>query len=483
MTHRILLVEDEVNYRQVLAMMIADLDVVLLEAGDGVEALEKLAREEVDLVITDLNMPRMDGLKLLSELNAKHSGLPVVVITAYGTVDSAVDAMRLGAIDYLQKPFDEARLRMTLQRVLRVTDLMAENKRLRDAVEKRFDFSLIIGESEAMVAALRIAGQVAASEATVLVEGDSGTGKELVARAIHYNSRRSSGPFVAVNCASLPDTLLEAELFGAEVGAYTGATRKRKGRVELAQGGTLFLDEIGDMPLLLQAKILRLIQEKTFTALGGEQELRANVRFVVATHRNLKSMVDDGRFREDLYYRVTGLRVRLPPLRERSDDVLLLAETFIKLNCQNLGRPVLALSKGATAALKLHPWPGNVRELANVMERAVLLCEGDAIDAIDLALGEGDAPKATAPRTNAVVPGATASAGPVAANGATPPGTPFVLPGDGINLEDVERDLVRQALQRAGGNKSRAAKLLGLSRATLRYRIEKFALEHEAPGE
>jgi DNA-binding NtrC family response regulator len=371
---------------------------------------------------------------------------------------------------------------MTLQRVLRVTDLMAENKRLRDAVEKRFDFSLIIGESEAMVAALRVAGQVAASEATVLVEGDSGTGKELVARAIHYNSRRSSGPFVAVNCASLPDTLLEAELFGAEAGAYTGATRKRKGRVELAQGGTLFLDEIGDMPLLLQAKILRLIQEKTFTALGGEQELRANVRFVVATHRNLKAMVDDGRFREDLYYRVTGLRVRLPPLRERGDDVLLLAETFIKVNCQNLGRPVLALAKGAAAALKLYPWPGNVRELANVMERAVLLCEGDAIDTIDLALGDGDAPRPAVARPAAATP--ANGAGPAStAPAGTAPGTQFVLPGEGINLEEVERDLVRQALQRAGGNKSRAAKLLGLSRATLRYRIEKFALEHEAPGE
>jgi len=472
MTHRILLAEDEANYRKVLGLMLADLDVELLEAGDGVEALDTLAREEVDLVITDVNMPRMDGLQLLKELNASYPKLPVVVITAYGSVDSAVMAMQGGAIDYLQKPFDEARLRLTLKRVLHVTDLLAENRRLRDAVEKRFDFSQIIGESEAMVAALRIAGQVATTEATVLVEGDSGTGKELVARAIHFNSKRASGPFLAVNCASLPDTLLEAELFGAEPGAYTGAVRKRRGRVELAQRGTLFLDEIGDMPMLLQAKILRLIQEKTYTTLGGEKEARADVRFLLATHRDLKALVAEGRFREDLYYRVSGLPVRLPPLRERGDDVQLLAEFFAKQSARAIGRSVPRLEPSAQAALRSYAFPGNVRELANVLERAVLLCEGDVIDAAALALDLEGAPGA------ANGGGVTASAS--SAPGADPDG--FVLPEKGISLEEVERDLVRQALERAGGNKSRAAKLLGLSRATLRYRIEKFGLDQEATG-
>ncbi len=465
MTHRVLLVEDEVNYRQVIAMMIADLDIALLEAGDGQAALEVLDREEVDLVITDLNMPRMDGMTLLSEMSKRQLNLPVVVITAYGTVDSAVEAMRLGAIDYLQKPFEESRLRLTLQRVLKVSDLMAENRRLRDALEKRFDFSQIIGESEAMVAALRVAGQVARTEATVLVEGDSGTGKELVARAIHFNSPRSSKPFVAVNCAALPDTLLEAELFGSEAGAYTGSTRRRRGRVELAQGGTLFLDEIGDMPPLLQAKILRLVQEKTYTPLGGEQEARADVRFVLATHRDLKALVAEERFREDLYYRVTGLPVRLPPLRERGEDVLLLAEFFVKQTCHQLERPPMSLGPEAIAALKGYAFPGNVRELANAVERAVLLCEGEQIDAADLDLGD-PAPVASAPQTD------PASAAPAASGE-----HPFTLPEDGVALDEVERSLVRQALERSGGNKSRAAKLLGLSRATLRYRIEKYGLE------
>ncbi|MFH1810224.1 MAG: sigma-54 dependent transcriptional regulator [Pseudomonadota bacterium] len=463
MTHRVLLVEDEQNYRQVIAMMIADLDVTLIEAGDGREALEKLDSHEVDLIITDLNMPRMDGMALLAELKTRQLNLPVVVITAYGTVDSAVEAMRLGAIDYLQKPFEEARLRLTLQRVLQVSDLMAENRRLRDAVEKKFDFSQIIGESAAMVAALRVAGQVAGTDATVLVEGESGTGKELVARAIHFNSRRARKPFVAVNCAALPDTLLEAELFGSEVGAYTGATRRRRGRVELAQGGTLFLDEIGDMPAMLQAKILRLIQEKTYTPLGGEQEARADVRFVLATHRDLKSLVAEGRFREDLYYRVSGLPVRLPPLRQRGDDVVLLAEALIKQACQNLDRPPLELTPAARDALRGYGFPGNVRELANLVERATLLSEGTTIDATDLELDDNPA---SAPAAGSV-PGASTTA----VSGV------FTLPEQGVSLEELERSMVKQALDRAAGNKSRAAKLLGLSRATLRYRIEKFGLE------
>jgi len=259
MTHRILVAEDEANYRQVLSLMVADLDVTLLEAPDGRAALDILAKEDVDLVITDMNMPRLDGMALLKELASRPKAPPVVVMTAYASVDSAVDAMREGAIDYLTKPFDEARLRLTLKRALRMTDLMAENHRLRDTVEQRYDFSQILGASEPMVAALKLAGKVAASDSTVLVQGESGTGKELVARAIHFNSPRRSGPFVALNCAAIPETLLEAELFGAEAGAYTGATKRRRGRVELARGGTLFLDEVGDMPGTLQTKLLRLL--------------------------------------------------------------------------------------------------------------------------------------------------------------------------------------------------------------------------------
>jgi len=455
-THRILVVEDEANYRRVLAMMVVDLDVELLEAADGEAALALLDRETVDLVISDLNMPRMDGMALLRALRTRPSPPPVVIITAYGSIDSAVEAMRAGAIDYLPKPFDEQRLHLTLKRALRVTDLLAENRRLRDAVEARYDFSLIVGESEALMAALNVAGKVAASDVAVLVRGESGTGKELVARAIHYNSRRAGGPFIAVNCAALPENLLEAELFGAEAGAYTGATRRRRGRFELARGGTLFLDEIGDMPLPLQAKILRVVQERRFTPLGAEREQPADLRFVFATNRDLEAMVQDGGFRQDLFYRVSVVPVRLPPLRERGDDWRLLTERFIATACEAMGRSPMRLSAAAEAALAAYAFPGNVRELANLIERAVILTDGDVIDAGDIALGPARA--------------AASAGGLVGAGGAVR------LPPSGVDLEAVERELVRQALERTGGNKSQAARLLGLSRATLRYRVEKLGL-------
>ncbi len=457
MSHRILIVEDEPNYRKVLGMMLADADVQLFEAGDGVEALEVLQREDVDLVVTDINMPRLDGLELLRRLRAQKGAPPVVIVTAYSSVESAVQAMQAGAIDYLQKPFDEQRIKLTLERALRVTDLMAENARLKEGMLARFDFSSILGESPALVAALKTAAKIAGSDGTVLLRGESGTGKELFARAIHENGRRAQGPFVAVNCAALPEHLLEAELFGAEAGAYTGATRRRRGRVELARGGTLFLDEIGDMPPVLQAKLLRLLQERTFTPLGGEHELNADVRFVFATHRDLAALVAAGGFREDLLFRVRVLQVELPPLRDRGDDVLKLADAFCARACESMGRKPVAFSDAAKAALRRHAWPGNVRELGNVIERAVIMMDGDALDKDDLDL-------APAPRPP-----------PPADMAAAPPG--FVLPDDGVHLEQLERDLVQQALARTDGNKSRAARLLGLTRATLRYRIDKMGLE------
>ena len=457
MSHRILLVEDEPNYRKVLAMMLADLDVQLLEAHDGVDALEKLAKHDVDLVVTDINMPRMNGLDLLARIR-EQGGPPVVVVTAYSSVESAVQAMQNGAIDYLQKPFDEERLKLTLRRALRMTDLLAENARLRDDMLKQFDFSSILGQSAALVHAMKTAAKIAASDGTVLVKGESGTGKELFARAIHNNGKRAKGPFVALNCAALPEHLLEAELFGAEVGAYTGATKRRRGRVELARGGSLFLDEIGDMPLVLQAKLLRLLQEKTFTPLGAEQELKADVRFVFATHRDLPAQVKAGLFREDLLFRVSVLQVELPPLRDRGDDVLLLADALCARACESMGRKPVTFTDAAKAALLRHAWPGNVRELGNVIERAVILMEGDALDKDDLEL------PVTAPPLASTSTSTTTTAG-------------FRLPDEGIQLEVLERDLVKQALARTDNNKSQAARLLGLTRATLRYRIEKMGLE------
>lgn len=455
---RIVIAEDEKNYREVLSMLLDDIDADLVFAEDGVAALEALAEEPANLVITDLNMPRMGGLELMGRLAEQERPPPVVVVTAYGSVDVAVDAMRKGAIDFLEKPFDEDRLRLTLERALKLGALVEENQRLRDTLEERYDFAQIEGTSEALLGALKMAGKVARTDATVLIRGESGTGKELIARAIHFNSPRKSAPFVAVNCAAIPESLLEAELFGAEAGAYTGATKKRKGRVEQAQGGTLFLDEIGDMPLSLQSKLLRLLQERAFTPLGAEKETKADVRFAFATHQDLEVAVREGRFREDLFYRVNVVPVLLPPLRERGEDVTLLALSFAAKAAEKMGKKTPTLTESARRTLCAHAFPGNIRELANVIERAVILAEDDVLDDEDLALS---APSAAGARN---------------APGEQPSSDEIRLPEGGLNLEDVERSLVAQALERTSGNKSQAARLLGLTRATLRYRIEKLGL-------
>jgi len=484
MTRRLLIVDDEANYRRVLRMMLSGLHLAsargldgdtleILDEADGAAALARIESEPIDLVITDVNMPGMTGLELLRTLRERPHSPPVVVITAHSSIDDAVDAIQRGAIDYLQKPFDEARLLLTVKRALAMTALLQENERLREDVFARWDFSSIRGKSDALTAALRLAGKVASAEAPVLLLGESGTGKELFARAIHHNGKRSQGPFVAINCAAIPEGLLEAELFGAEAGAYTGAQKRRRGRVELARGGTLFLDEIGDMPLPLQGKLLRLLQERTFVPLGAEREQHADVRFVCATHRDLGHEVKEGRFREDLRYRVSVLVLPLPPLRDRGDDVLLLAEAVIARVCTEMGRKTMAFTADARRSLLAHSWPGNVRELGNVVERAVILAEHDHIDVVDL-----DLPTALPSRPpTSVLATATAAA----------PSTPaadaaFVLPEQGLSLEVLERSLVEQALQRTRGNKSQAARLLGLTRATLRYRIEKMGLGSDDDG-
>jgi DNA-binding NtrC family response regulator len=472
MSARILVAEDERNYRDVLDMMLAGEGHTLVFAEDGQAGWEQFEADPPDLVITDLNMPRLSGLELLGRIQASGRPVPVVVVTAYGSVQSAVEAMRLGAIDFLEKPFDEQRLKLTLDKGLRVAALTAENHRLREQLLERWDFSDILGQSPVLVDALKTAGKVARSDATVLVRGESGTGKELVARAIHYNSPRKGGPFIAVNCAAIPESLLEAELFGAKAGAYTGATKARRGRVEQAQRGTLFLDEIGDMPLALQSKLLRLVQEKTYAPLGAEADVAADVRFVFATHRDLHKAAQEGSFREDLYYRVSVVPIELPPLRARGHDVLLLAEQFAARSAQAMSRPTPTITAAAREALLAHPFVGNVRELANVIERAVILAEDDVLDVEDLALAPSiprppslKGMKTPAGVVEAAVVGDDDDDGPV-----------VVLPDKGVILEEVERSLVEQALERTGGNKSQAARLLGLTRATLRYRIEKHGL-------
>jgi two-component system, NtrC family, response regulator AtoC len=453
---RILIVDDEPRFCEVYSMLLSDLGVEIVTAGGGEEALGKARADRPDVVITDLAMPGMDGMALLKAMREEFHDVPVVVATAFGSIESAVNAMRAGAFDYVTKPVEEETLLLTARKALSFAGVLAENRALRRELESRYDMRQILGESPEMMRALKMSGDVAKTDTTVLILGESGTGKELVARAVHFNSPRARGPFIPVNCAAIPETLLESELFGHEKGAFTGADRRREGRVESSNGGTLFLDEIGDMPTALQAKILRLLQEKEFQRVGGREPIKADVRFLCATNRDLAKAVKEGKFREDLFYRIHVFPIMLPPLRERGADVLLLAKFFIKKYSREMGKPVGQIGRDAQTLLTQYRWPGNIRELENVIERAVILCEGESLTADALpAEIQNDKPP-----------------GPERADGTRK----FVLPNDGISLDDLERDLVVQALERTRFNQTRAARLLGLTRATLRYRIEKYKI-------
>jgi two-component system response regulator AtoC len=456
---RILLVDDEPNMRRSLRLLLADLEIELVDAEDGPAALEVLAEQEIHLVVTDLRMPGMDGLELLHRVRDRRPEVPVVILTAFGSIESAVDAIREGAFDYVTKPFREEELKLVIERALAVGTVLHENRLLRDEIVGRYDFSRIIGTSPAIVESLRLAGEVASADTTVLLHGESGTGKELFARAIHYNSSRRSGPFVAVNCAAIPDALLESELFGHERGAFTGADRRKPGRFEAADGGTLFLDEIGDMSAAVQAKWLRVLEDRSFQRLGGNERIEVDVRIVCATNHSLRDAVREGSFREDLFYRVTAYPVRLPPLRERRQDILPIARAVLAELAPAMGKRIRDFDDGARARLEEHPWPGNVRELRNAVERAVILARGDRLEARDLFPDE----ERPAPATGA--PSEDRAEGRL-----------LDLPEKGLRLEELERDLIEQALARADGNVTRAGRLLGLSRATLRYRVRKFGL-------
>ena len=456
MPARILIVDDEPRFTEVYSMLLSDLGAEIATAGGGEEALAKARAERPDLVITDLSMPGMDGLQLLKAVREEMHDVPVVVATAHGSIESAVSAMRAGAFDYVTKPVEEETLVLTVKKALAFAGVLAENRALRRELESRYDMRSILGDSPEMIRALKMSGDVAKTDTTVLILGESGTGKELVARAVHFNSPRARGPFIPVNCAAIPETLLESELFGHEKGAFTGADRRREGRVEASTGGTLFLDEIGDMPLQLQSKILRLLQEKEFQRVGGREPIKADVRFLCATNRDLAKAVKEGKFREDLFYRIHVFPITLPPLRERGADVILLAKAFLKKYSREMGKQITQIARETQTLLTQYRWPGNIRELENVIERAIILCEGDTLTADSLPTEiRNDKPP-----------------GPERADGSRK----FVLPNEGISLEELERDLVVQALERTRFNQTRAARLLGLTRATLRYRIEKFKI-------
>ncbi|MEW6486652.1 MAG: sigma-54 dependent transcriptional regulator [Thermodesulfobacteriota bacterium] len=452
---KVLVVDDDASLRRVLEYNLAQEGHAVATAASGEEALAALARGRFDLVVTDIKMPGMDGLDLLRRIRADSPDTPVIVITAFGTIETAVEAMKAGAFEYITKPFNRDELKLAAAKALRVRSLEAENVRLRKEVSKKYGFENIVGDSPPMQRVFRLVEKVAETDAPVLLTGASGTGKELVARAVHYRSRRASRPFLPVNCAAIPRELLESELFGHVKGSFTGAVRDRAGKFEEASGGTLFLDEIGELPVELQAKILRALQEMEVTPVGANQPIRVDVRIVAATNRDLEEEIEEGRFREDLYYRLAVVPIHVPSLRERPDDIPLLVAHFLK-TLAPAGQ--VTFTARALEALKRHPWKGNVRELENTVERLLILREKDVLDLPDLPEKVRRPPEA----------------GP-------PGGFRFEFPAEGIGLEEAEAALIREALRRAGWNQSHAARLLKVPRHILLYRMEKFGIPRKPP--
>jgi DNA-binding NtrC family response regulator len=452
----ILVVEDHAALRDALGIALGARAHKVVTASRGDAAIRALEAQTFDLVVTDLRLPSgPDGLAVLEAARIFQPRVPVILMTAHGTLDAAVRALRLGALDFIEKPFDIDEIEARIEKALAHGEYVERAEVLRQELLDPYRPENIIGESPALARVLDLVGKIAASRANVLVTGETGTGKELIAGAIHALSPRASGEFVAVNCAAIPDALLESELFGYERGAFTGAARRRLGRFERAHAGTLFLDEIGDMSPSTQAKILRAVQDGRVERLGGEDPVTVDVRVVTATHRDLRSEVEAGRFREDLFYRLNVVNLHLPPLRERGDDVLLLARHFAASFCGELKRPALPFSPEASESIRRHRWPGNVRELRNAVERAVLLCEGPSIAPADLGLEERGAPR-------------SADTGSFR----------FHFPSAGLPLKEAEKELIVAALERAHWVQKEAAKLLGITKRAMHYKVELHSLTH-----
>jgi two-component system response regulator AtoC len=452
----VLVVDDEQLVRWSLSERLRGEHFEVVEAGTAAEALERA--DGVDAVLLDFTLPDGDGLSVLKALHERDPDVPVIMITAHKDINLVVETMKAGAFDYATKPFDIDDICLRVERAMESTRLRRELRRLRDDASRPFTFASMIGESDPMQKVKTLARKVAGSPAsTVLITGESGTGKDLLAKIIHYGSSRAARPFVNITSSALPETLLESELFGHERGAFTDARQQKRGLIEQADEGTVFLDEIGEIPPALQAKLLRVLEEKRFRRLGGSADLHVDVRIIAATNRNLEDAVREGRFRDDLYYRLNVLRIEMPPLRVRERDIVLLAQHFVELFAREFKRSVRGISRAAEQALLAYSWPGNVRELRNLVERAVLLAESDTLEPADFESMRTIVPQASS---------TTASDGPAG----------VALPAEGVNLEDVEKRLVMMALDRTNGNQTRAAALLGLHRDQIRYRIEKFGL-------
>jgi two-component system response regulator PilR (NtrC family) len=454
----VLLVEDNERERQITVETLREEGFLVEEAAAAKRALEMIALSRFDVVVTDLMMPGMSGEQLLVELRQKHPATQVVLITAYGSIDNAVKAMKNGAFYYLTKPIDRETLVMAVTKAAELASLQQEIMVLRTSLEGKLELQGIIGQDPAFLEVVKVVRKVAPSNTTVLIEGESGTGKELIARAIHKLSPRAQRPFIAINCSAIPDSLIENELFGHERGAFTGAAERKIGLFEAADRSTLFLDEIADLDSGLQGKILRVLQEKEIRRVGGHESLPIDVRLVAATNRNLAQEVAEGRFRQDLYYRVNVFQIALPPLRERRSDIPLLANHFLRRFSHMAGGRVKEISREAMEALLDYSWPGNIRQLESAIERAVLLCEGEAITVADL------------------TPEVLERRQPVQ-SGVKQRADRYELPPTGINFERFERDLIIQAMERSDWVIAKAAKLLGMSYRTLQYRLEKFGLK------
>jgi two-component system NtrC family response regulator len=455
----VLIVDDEPNYLIVLSELLSEEGLEVFTAGNGEEALKMVRQTDLDLIVTDMRMPGMDGLELLKTVKTINPDLPVIMVTAFGEVEKAVAAMKAGAYNYLTKPFNNDELILNVFKAVQHYSLVRENSRLREEMRHRTSFANMVGKNKKMQAIYSLIEKVAPTSTSVLITGESGTGKELVARAIHFNGPREKAPFISLNCAGLPETLLESELFGHEKGAFTGAIALRRGRFELADTGSIFLDEVAEMAMPLQAKLLRVLQERTFERVGGSQTLHVDVRVIAATNKDLKEEVEKGNFREDLYYRLNVLHIHLPPLRERTDDIPMLTAHFVGKYARELNKPALEIAPETVRFLTTLPWEGNIRELENTIERGAILCAGNII-----------LPEDVEPDT---------------VN--TADGMPWL---DGLDVEQVfpanialpdlldgiEKKMVCSALERADYVQTRAADALGITKSLLQYKMKKHSI-------
>jgi len=451
----VLIVDDDSAHRVMLKKLLGGWGYRVAEADDGAVAVEEVGRRSFDLILMDIRMMKVSGIEALEQIKKIHPATPVIIMTAYASVETAVSALKKGAYDYLTKPLDFDELQIVMARATEHSLLKKENEYLKERLGEKFDRQNIIGQSAAMLKLLEIVEQVAATEATILITGDSGTGKEMIANAVHANSKRKQAPFIKINCAALTETLLESELFGHEKGAFTGADRRREGKFLQADSGSIFLDEVSEMSPAMQVKLLRVLQERELTRVGGSDVIKVDVRVIAASNKDLKKEIQMGRFREDLFYRLNVVALAMPPLRERKEDIPLLAQHFLRGFATKNSKNVTGFTPGAMHKLVEYPWPGNVRELMNAVERAVVLSRADFVDTDELMFLTADDGDSNDRDRNGPAAQAAGASG-------------------NLPLTEVEKRSILEALQQAGGNKSEAARRLGITRKTLRKKLEKY---------